>query len=91
MADWFLTIPVIILVIVLFALLLFCVIGYLNNLNDSEVNISDNDYRLTLIFNNGSFRILVDNETGVQYLSSENGVTVMLDEDGRPLIYREGE
>jgi len=37
-------------------------------------------------------RIIVDAMTGVQYLSNSyrngNGLTVLLDQDGKPLLYR---
>ena len=40
----------------------------------------------------GATEILVDNETGVMYLFVKNGygagLTVMLDEDGKPLLYK---
>ncbi len=37
-------------------------------------------------------RIVVDRETGVQYMQTQNGysggVTVLVDQDGKPLLYK---
>lgn len=46
-----------------------------------------NDGRLTLVYNDGFYTIIKDNETGVQYLSrSHSGTCVMVDVDGKPLV-----
>ena len=36
------------------------------------------------------YRIIVDKETGVLYLNRYYGVTVLLDQDGKPLLYEGG-
>ena len=57
-------------------------------INDTRKDTQNSDNRMTLIYNNGFVVIYVDNETGVQYiLGSNRGVCVMVDENGKPLIY----
>lgn len=34
----------------------------------------------------GTLQVVVDKETGVNYLLTSYGVTVMLDRDGKPLV-----
>ena len=34
----------------------------------------------------GTLQVIVDRETGVNYLLTSYGVTVMLDRDGKPLV-----
>lgn len=36
------------------------------------------------------YRIIVDKETGVLYLNRFYGITVLLDKDGKPLLYEGG-
>lgn len=73
----------VIVVLVLFAPLTAC-------FNGSEVDIENNDNRITLIYNDGFCRIYVDNETGIQYINN-GGICVMVDENGNPLVYRQAE
>lgn len=46
--------------------------------------------RMSCIYNDGFALIWRDNLTGVQYLQTGNGLCVMVDKDGNPLI-EEGE
>ncbi|MBQ7121629.1 MAG: xylan 1,4-beta-xylosidase [Clostridia bacterium] len=34
----------------------------------------------------GTLQVIVDKETGVNYLLTSYGITVMLDRDGKPLV-----
>ena len=43
-----------------------------------------NDYRMSLLYNDGFCLIYRDNNTNVQYIRIGNGVTVMLNPDGTP-------
>lgn len=54
--------------------------------NKNQVDMENNDNRITLIYNDGFCRIYVDNETGVQYINND-GICVMVDENKEPLIY----
>ena len=56
--------------------------------NENSTDISGNDGRMKLIFNDGFAIIYVDTETGVQYFSRTNcGTCVMVDDNGCPIIY----
>lgn len=55
--------------------------------NDTSIDNENNDNRMTLIYNDGFCRIYVDNETGIQYINND-GICVMVDENGNPLIYQ---
>lgn len=55
-------------------------------IHDSMAETEDN--RIEDIYNSGYITIYVDTQTGVQYLTiGQRGVCVMIDKDGRPLIY----
>lgn len=58
---------------------------------DTTEQIEDNSSqqgRFAILFNDGSVTVVVDRETGVQYLSNyKAGTVVMVDENGKPLIY----
>lgn len=41
--------------------------------------------------NIGGTYVIVDHDTGIQYLSNENGMTVLLEEDGTPQKVAEAE
>lgn len=76
----------ILLTIVIFLCLCGC--GF----NKIERNTDNGDARMTMIYNDFSVEIYVDNETGVQYIfGGYNGVCVMVDENGKPLIYQQSE
>lgn len=56
--------------------------------NTLSTDTSESDGRMKLIFNDGFAIIYVDTETGVQYFSRSNcGTCVMVDENGKPVIY----
>ena len=56
--------------------------------NESETDMVENDNRMVLIFNDGWCLIYADTETGCQYLSRSNcGTCLMVDADGKPLLY----
>lgn len=38
----------------------------------------------------GNIYILTDKETGVMYLSKDRGITVLMDADGKPMIWNGG-
>ena len=38
----------------------------------------------------GNIYILADKETGVMYLSKDRGITVLMDADGKPMIWNGG-
>ena len=60
--------------------------------NERSTDISGNDGRMKIIFNDGFAIIYVDTETGVQYFSrTDCGTCVMVDENGDPLILTEKE
>lgn len=54
-------------------------------------NMDNNDDRFVIVFNEGLNRIYTDTETGVMYFYHMNGygggLSVMLDTDGKPLIW----
>ena len=73
-----------VLCVLLFLGLMFCLSGCWN---DSDVQTSGSDGRLTYLYNDGFNTIVRDNQTGVQYLSRSNcGTCVMVDVDGKPLV-----
>lgn len=60
-----------------------------------DVTISNNyaeNGRFIQIYNQSSMRIYYDKETKVMYLISDiykgGGITVLVDKDGKPLLYR---
>ena len=56
--------------------------------NTPSTDTSESDGRMKMIFNDGFAIIYVDTETGVQYFSRSNcGTCVMVDENGKPVIY----
>lgn len=64
-------------------------------LRDADMNTSENTRMIEVsTFTDAGyhFRIWVDTETNVQYLQigSGSGLTVMLNADGNPLLYKEG-
>ena len=73
-----------IVAILLCVILVLCLSGC--TFNTSSTDISGNDGRMKIIFNDGFAIIYVDTETGVQYFSrSDCGTCVMVDENGDPL------
>ena len=75
-----------IIAVILCVILVSCLSGC--TLNENSTDISGNDGRMKLIFNDGLAIIYVDTETGVQYFSrSDCGTCVMVDENGDPVIY----
>ena len=75
-----------IVAVLLCVILVSCLSGC--TFNESSTDISGNDGRMKMIFNDGFAIIYVDTETGVQYFSRNNaGTCVMVDENGVPLIY----
>lgn len=75
-----------ILVVVLVLVLSSC------NWNTSKTEYEGSDDRMSYVFNDGFVVICVDNNTGVQYICKSNaGICVMVDENGKPLIYERGE
>lgn len=70
-------------------------IGWL--LKDATIqNVNATDNRFILIYNqssNDGFRIYYDKKTKVMYLVSDiykgGGITVLVDKDGKPLLYEE--
>ena len=56
--------------------------------NEAEVNTKESDRRMTLIYNDGFYQIVVDNETNVQYISrGSGGIYPMVDAKGKPLLW----
>lgn len=55
--------------------------------NEVSVDNAENDGRITIVYNDGVVRIFVDNRTGIQYINAGDGCCVMVDEDGKPLVY----
>ena len=75
--------PLVVLVSLLLVVLL-CSCG----LNSSETDTDGNDNRMVIIFNDGFCTIYVDTETGCQYFSkSSAGTCLMVDAEGKPLLY----
>lgn len=73
-------------IILITLLLIFSLTACSRNaiIDDTE----QNDNRLSVIYNSGYSIIYVDNETGCQYFSrSDCGTCLMVDENGKPLIY----
>jgi len=56
------------------------------------MNNWDIEKRFEVVYKQNSImttvRILVDRETGVQYLLSTYGQTMLVDKDGKPLLYQ---
>lgn len=78
------------LAILLTIVICLCLCGC--GLNKKETDIDNADERMTVIYDDFSIEICVDNETGVQYIfGGYNGVCVMVDENGKPLIYQQTE
>lgn len=66
--------------------LLCCLAGCGYNTRESDTE--NNDNRICVIYDDGYCIIYLDNETGCQYLTKGNGgICVMVDEQGKPLIY----
>ena len=79
-----------IVAVLLCVILVLCLSGC--TFNTSSADISGNDGRMKIIFNDGFVIIYVDTETGVQYFSrTDCGTCVMVDENGDPLILTEKE
>ena len=79
-----------IVAVLLCVILVLCLSGC--TFNTSSADISGNDGRMKIIFNDGFAIIYVDTETGVQYFSrADCGTCVMVDENGDPLILTEKE
>ena len=79
-----------IVAVLLCVILVLCLSGC--TFNTSSADISGNDGRMKIIFNDGFVIIYVDTETGVQYFSrADCGTCVMVDENGDPLILTEKE
>ena len=75
-----------IVAVLLCVILVLCLSGC--TFNTSSADISGNDGRMKIIFNDGFAIIYVDTETGVQYFArSDCGTCVMVDENGVPVIY----
>ena len=75
-----------IVVVILCCLLVACLSSC--GFNKKSTDISGNDGRMKVVFNDGFGIIYVDAETGVQYFSRTNcGTCVMVDENGDPIIY----
>ena len=56
--------------------------------NESEIDNDRNDNRMVLVFNDGWCVIYADTKTGCQYVSRANaGTCLMVDADGKPLLY----
>ena len=78
------------LAILLTIVISLCLCGC--ELNKKEMDIDNANGRMTVIYNDFSVEIYVDNETGVQYIfGGYKGVCVMVDENGKPLIYQQAE
>lgn len=61
-------------------------------LNNPKSNIKEG--RFETIYHSVNIKnvsILVDKETKIQYICTNSGMTVLLDEDGKPLLYEESE
>ena len=79
-----------IVAVLLCVILVLCLSGC--TFNTSSADISGNDGRMKIIFNDGFAIIYVDTETGVQYFTrADCGTCVMVDENGDPLILTEKE
>lgn len=49
----------------------------------------DNGYRFELIKVYYDASLCYDTETGVEYLLKDRGITVLLDAEGKPILYKE--
>ncbi len=68
-------------------------------IDDGQGNVVDigtgeiKEKRFITVYTQGKFYIIADKETGVQYLVfqdiQEGGMTVLVDENGKPLLYEE--
>lgn len=59
-----------------------------SSFNKSQiVDRSNNDKTMACVYNDAVALIFVDTRTGVQYLCLSHGATIMVDRDGKPLIY----
>lgn len=81
------------LIISLFITMLIILIGWL--LKDIAIpNVNATDYRFILVHNEGHLKIYCDKKTKVMYLVKSiykgGGITLLVDADGKPLLY-EGE
>lgn len=75
------------------SLLLLCIIVCLTacDLNDLKADREGNDGRMIIVFSDGFAVIYVDTQTGVQYYNYNGGACVMVDENGKPLLYKKHE
>ena len=75
---------IICLIVCVLICLSFCGCDTIEPIEDN----SSQQGRFAILFDNGSVTVVVDRETGVQYLSNyKGGTVVMVDESGKPLIY----
>lgn len=86
------TIITTVLLIITIMLLCMCLISCTDDSNNS--NVDDKRFAIVengMLTNASSYTILYDKETLVMYVSYGNsygyGLTVMLDKDGKPLLY----
>ena len=81
--SWLIFIPLIIFVALAFAL------PAIFGPDEGDTIYGD---RFIMIENlEGDIYILADKETGVMYLSKRRGITVLMDADGKPMIWNGGE
>lgn len=74
--------------IVVFTVMLSMLMLSSCGLYDNAAKVETENNRIGTIYNSGSVIIHVDMQTGVQYFSSSwGGTCIMVDEDGKPLIY----
>lgn len=78
---------------IMICIMMFALCGCEENEPGYSYNICEN-ISLTLVAREQHFSIYVHNETGVMYIAMEasdakynGGISVMLDENGKPLIY----
>ena len=56
--------------------------------NTCGIDIDGNDGRMVIVYSDGFCIIYADTETGCQYISRSNcGTCLMVDADGKPLLY----
>ena len=55
----------------------------------TDINNNPEDYRFIKIYENGSVRIYYDKETKVEYAVRDTSMTLLVDAEGKPLLYQE--
>lgn len=68
-------------------LLILALVGAVLMLSGCDGTADDMDDRFITVYGSNGRYILVDKDTRVEYLEYGRGLTVLLDTDGKPLVY----